>query len=262
MKGPFPGMDPYLERRWADVQSALLRAICDGITPALPAGLTARFEEQIEVEGMDYARARSVFPDLIVHAEPGRRVSTRGAVVSVGTRPAAVELESRERAERHVEVADADGEPVAVVVVLRPIDKMAGPGRERYRDRREEWEAAGVHHAEVDLIRAGSWRRLLSPGVAPARAESDYRVLVRRAVPPGHRRRIELHPISLREKLPPIPVPLRPADRDLVIDLQPALEAACAAGQWGRAIYRKPLDPPLDPRDAAWAAGLVAGLGA
>lgn len=61
-------------------------------------------------------------------------------------------------------------------------------------------------------------------------------------------------PIRLRERLPVLPVPLRPGEEDVPLDLQAVLDTA-----YGRAAYdldtdySRPPDPPLDPADAAWA---------
>jgi hypothetical protein len=50
MKSPLPGMDPYLERLWGDVQQALVTYIRDQLQPALPDELRACMQERIFIE--------------------------------------------------------------------------------------------------------------------------------------------------------------------------------------------------------------------
>jgi hypothetical protein len=44
---PFPGMNPFLERHWADVHTRLIAYICDEIAGQLPSELNARAEEHV-----------------------------------------------------------------------------------------------------------------------------------------------------------------------------------------------------------------------
>ncbi len=261
MKSPFPGMDPYLERHWSDVYPRLLGAIHARLAGAMTEGLEVKEYHQVVVEPIDYARAREMVPDVLIHADA--RPAARGRVAAGANRPAAVELESREFSDRYLEIKDegAGGELLTIVSLLRPADKLAGRGRERYRVVREALEMLGVHHVEIDLVRAGSWRRLMSPGVAPQRAETAYRTLVRRAPPAGGRRRIDMHLIRLRDPLPQIPVPLRRRDRDALVDLQAVVDEVYAAGRYHRMKYGRPARPELDPPDAAWAAERIAAWG-
>ena len=65
--------------------------------------------------------------------------------------------------------------------------------------------------------------------------------------------------MPLRQRLPPLAVPLRRGEPPAVIDLRPPLDQVYAGDRYGQSIdYKKPLNPPLDPDDAAWAAGLLA----
>ena len=51
---PFPGMDPYLERRWGDVHVRLIGGISAALQPNLPLGLQALGQEEIRLEsGID-----------------------------------------------------------------------------------------------------------------------------------------------------------------------------------------------------------------
>ena len=54
----------------------------------------------------------------------------------------------------------------------------------------------------------------------------------------------EVVPIPLREPLPNIPIPLRPTDGDVVLKLQPLLDACYRRGRYGSIDYGRPLRPP------------------
>jgi hypothetical protein len=54
MKSPFPGMDPYLEPHWRDVQHRRITYARDQIRPALPGGLRPRIDERVFVETGGY----------------------------------------------------------------------------------------------------------------------------------------------------------------------------------------------------------------
>jgi hypothetical protein len=63
--------------------------------------------------------------------------------------------------------------------------------------------------------------------------------------------------------LPTIRVPLRANDPDVPLALQPLIDQCYRSGRYWLTDFRRPLDPPLPPEDAAWveerlrAAGLV-----
>jgi hypothetical protein len=115
--------------------------------------------------------------------------------------------------------------------------------------------ASGVNFVEVDLIRAGDWRALLSPHRCAKKADSPYRVATRVYRDPVA---VYLHPILLKDPLPSTQVPLRDKDPEIRLDLQAHLEHAYTSGRYDRRIdYRKPCDPPLDPGDAAYADQLL-----
>ena len=89
-------------------------------------------------------------------------------------------------------------------------------------------------------------------------ANATYRACVRFA-DPALSGRGELYPIGLRTPLPRIRVPLRGGDADAVIDLQAALNDVYHVSRFDLEVdYSAPLNPPLSPDDAAWAAERIA----
>jgi hypothetical protein len=117
---------------------------------------------------------------------------------------------------------------------------------------------SNVHVVEVDLVRAGDWRGLMRPERCPAKAISPYRVTIRTS---GSNRPAYLFPIHLTEPLPEIPVPLRPSDSPIKLQLQSLIERVYQNGRYGRTLdYRRPLDPPLDGEDATQAQTILSAI--
>ena len=255
-RGPFPGMDPYLEPHWLDVHTALVGETRRFLNRTLPRGLVARGEERVAVESNDEL-ARRIGQDVRVFspstADPD---GPKGGVVIEAPYKLVVEYDPI--IERSVRIIDQHGQLVTVIEFVSPTNKRQ-PGLDAFRERRWELLQAGVHVAEVDLVRSGNWRQLMRPEVCPPEAVSTYRVTIRTA---GARPAGYLFPVSLRAPLPSVPVPLRPGDEPVPLPLQTLLDAVYEDGRYGDTInYADPPDPPLDPEDAAWADALVKTAG-
>ena len=69
----------------------------------------------------------------------------------------------------------------------------------------------------------------------------------------------KLYPIRLMERLPVLPVPLRPHDPAVVLDLQPLVDTAYRNGRYWHTDYAAPLDPPLPAEAAAVLPGAAPG---
>jgi hypothetical protein len=82
----------------------------------------------------------------------------------------------------------------------------------------------------------------------------DYYVLVSRV---EERLDAGLWPIRLRERLPIIPIPLRPPHADAQFDLQEVLHRIYDAAGYEDDIYQGQPQPRLSPEDAAWAQQFV-----
>jgi hypothetical protein len=68
------------------------------------------------------------------------------------------------------------------------------------------------------------------------------------------RKRFEVYPRRLCERLPRIPVPLVQPDPDVPLDIQAALGQVYEDGSYMlRVRYDEPCEPPLAPEDQAWA---------
>src|SRR2546430_11472731 len=106
MPSPFPGMDPYLESHWLDVQPRLIVEASNQIQRQLGDDLVARIDQRLVVEGpTDYRR---------------------------GIEPVA---------QRFIEILDlaAGGKVVTAIEIVSPADKLAGDACERYHRNQDEW---------------------------------------------------------------------------------------------------------------------------
>ena len=252
MPSPFPGMDPYLEPHWLDVHSRLVTYASDGLNETLPTDLVASTEERVAVEGNADAPQHTIVPDvrIIEPLQISPQAIEGNAVGNVATLPFRLFAQSEPTTERFIKLIETDTERlVTVIEFVSPTNKL-GEGLGAFRKKRAELLAAGVNFVEIDLVRAGNWRKLLEP-FRTTRHISLYRVTIRL---PNEVGVVQIQPISLRETLPKIPIPLRAMDPPLYLELQPLLNRAYDNGRYARRLdYSKPLDPPLDGDDAVWA---------
>ena len=245
MKSPFPGMDPYLERSWGDVHSRLITGASGMLNGILPEDLVARVEERVVVDCVEYARPRAIYPDARVFEDPTAVAPVSSTVTTLTVaEPILLELEVEEHVETFIAILDpSGGRLITVIEFLSPSNKLPGENRDSYRQKRNELSRGGVNLVEIDLIRAGAWRDLLRPMVAPRDTETAYRVITRRA---PLSRPVELYPISMRSRLPIIPIPLRPSDPDATLDLQLLLDQVYREGRHNRTRYDESCEPPLE----------------
>lgn len=272
MPSPFPGMDPYVEAPdvWPDFHDALAAEIRSELNGTLPEPYYARLEMRPEVgvilgEGVP----RRIVPDVVVVRrpdDPQQPVATREVPRTQVTEPVRLTIHSEPIRHHFVEIRDAarGHKLVTLIEIVSPSNKQPGPDRQAYEEKQREVLRSDANLIELDLLRAG--RRLL-PDVglqsAVAQLECDYLVLVNRAASRrGMSTDYELYPTGLQEWLPVIPVPLRPDDDDVPLDLQLMVNRAYDGGPYRRMLdYSQSPEPPL-PEDATpWAEELLAEAG-
>lgn len=148
---------------------------------------------------------------------------------------------------RHVELKSI----VAIIEILSPPNKTVGsPGRKNYVDNRNATLASGAHWVEIDLLREGT-----ASVDELATVHSDYRIMLSRAT---DRKRTYLWPMSVRQPLPTIGIPLRGKDPEAPLDLGKVMSAAYENGGYDLSIdYRKEPEPPLTADDKTWAHRLL-----
>ena len=254
-KSPFPGMDPYLEQFWGDVHSSLIVYFRDQINDQLPGDLQARVEESLMVDSEDYSRR--IYPDVDIAERP--EVSSPAGLTLSGTavaEPCVVVLPSELRTERHIEIIDRNSgnRVVTAIELLSPANKCKGPGREAYLRKQKEYIDGGVNLVEIDLIRQGSFVVAIPEVLVPRHCRTPYIICIRRA---NRRSEVELIRVPLQEVLPNIAIPLRPADADIVLRLQPLLDECYRRGRYTSLDYTRPLTAQFDNDDQCWINELV-----
>jgi hypothetical protein len=104
---------------------------------------------------------------------------------------------------------------------------------------------------EIDLHRGG--QRLPMGEPTPPRA--DYYVMVCRA---AEFPRTVIWPFSVRERLPEIPIPLKPEDRWIGLPLQPCFDWSYDQGPFQQEVeYGQAPPRALKGNDATWARALL-----
>jgi hypothetical protein len=258
MRSPFPGMDPYLETRWSDVHVKLIGFIGEALQPNLPSSLRARAEERILVEETEEEPPRGYRTDVAV-VDTGRRdTSGPGPGATVATvDPIVVGFEGAPTLDRFIQIIDvtSGNKVVTAIEVLSPWNKAPGRLNRDYLRKLDDYGRGGVSVVEIDLLRHPSRGRLpVTEADIPAPRRTPYLVCVRRGWFPDQ---WKAYPLNLRYPLPPIPVPLRPNDPDIGLELQPLIERIYVSGGHDDIDYARPPDPPLEAEDAAWADELL-----
>lgn len=258
MKSPFPGMDPYLEKHWRDVHASLVHDARNAIQRQLGGGLRARIDERLIVEEEGILK-RAIFPDVQVSEQGfGAGVAVLKAPADVAVaEPLVLHVTPRQLRETFVQIIDpaSDGRIITLIEFVSPTNKALGEGRRLYLEKQEEAIIAGVSLVEIDLTRGGAHVFRFNRAEILLKKRAEYFASVWRASRDPWR--FEVYPIALRERLPAIRIPLRPDDRDVVLDLQELIVRAYEEGRHDDLDYAAELDPPLAEEDRAWAAELL-----
>jgi hypothetical protein len=251
MPSPFPGMNPYLEQEdaWHDFHERFIPLVATLLGNQLRPRYIVKIDEHIFVhELIDENRRWLGRADVAVARGSPEAADepASGAVIGVMEAPARVRLPAVDRQRlSYVEIRDRrDRDLVTVVELLSPSNKHPGPDREQYLAKRMAVLNGPVHLVEIDLLRGGP------PLPAAGRPECSYSVLVSRV---ESRLDAEFWPISLRARLPVIPIPVRAPDSDARLDLQEVLDRIYDDAGYGDYIYDGAPRPRLGDEDANWA---------
>ena len=256
MQSPFPGMDPFLESRWESVHGALAIYAGEVLNRHLPTGLLARSGERaIVTTDDDY---RDIIPDVSVFerglAEPS--IVTGGVAVAQAVRVRTLEYTIKQRYVEIRATRPEGGRVITVIEFVSPTNKRPGEGLTKYKQKQQECREGGVNLVEIDLTRSGD-RSLIMPlhRLKPA-ARTTYQAWVSRA---SELQTGWAYCLPLTTRLAAIPIPLRPSDSDVLLDLQPLVDHVYESGRYSVDIdYTEPFEPPLSPNDAEWVASILA----
>ncbi|MBI4605993.1 MAG: DUF4058 family protein [Planctomycetes bacterium] len=262
MPSPFPGMDPYLEapHRWPNVHLGLIAEIQVVLSRLVRPRYFVRVEERVYISDEADPGRKVIVPDLRVlppeRRSPGGSPGPQGSTTVVVEPIVVTTLIDEEIRESYLEVIDAESrETVTFIEVLSPVNKVAGArGRASYMQKRQEVLRSKAHWVEVDFLRSGE--PLVAAEVLPL---GDYFVHVSRAEsrPKGF-----VGPIRLEQRLPPVRVPLRGPDENVVLDLQPIFISVYDRSGYDLDIdYRGDPNPPLTAAQGDWAARVLKAKG-
>ena len=250
---PFPGMNPYLEGpvNWSDFHATLIHTLREAINDQLPEPYNARVGELVMMVAPEQPERQTREPDVFVNRDPDAGPSARPVAVAPPT--ALLEpiiLAHVEHLDPHTELfieilRMPERDVVTVVELFSPTNKY-GAGRAEYGDKRAQLLRTSANIVELDLLRAGGRLPLSKP-----LPRDDYFCFVSR----GDRRPLcDVYHWSVRDPLPRLPIPLRPPDPDVWVDLGEPFRTAFSRGQYGRYVdYAKPPPPPtMAPADLDW----------
>jgi hypothetical protein len=245
-------MNPYLEQSdtWQDFHSSFLTHARDDLSGQVGPDYLVKIEVRLIPHELSAEERRFMgVADVGVSTEPSARPAT--AVTALAA-PVQLQLPAVE-VERHISLEIRDRRNrrvVAVIELLSPSNKTPGEDRDDYLAKRRQVLAGHTHLVEIDLRRGGS--RPAPPLLPP----SDYYVLVSRY---EDRPFVGFWPVSLRDPLPRIPVPLDLPDPPVWLDLRAVLDRAYDGADYGKYIYKETPEPPLPPEDEVWARQFIPG---
>ena len=269
-------MDPYLEANyvWPGFHNRLASEISTELNRILPAPYYADIDIRPElgvVEGME--TRRWIVPDVRVLRQAGRPLEPGAKSVALLAEPRSevspsVEVKVRLEQFNHafVEIRDSTQghKLITLIEILSPSNKRRGPDRKAYARKQREVLASDASLVELDLLRGGHrvlGQMTLEAAIQALSPPPPYLILVNRA-----RRRdgddvdYEIFPVSLREWLPCIPLPLKEGEADVPLDLQFVFNRTYDNGPYRRGAVdyaAVPPEPMLGSEDSAWAAELT-----
>jgi hypothetical protein len=267
MRSPFPGFDPYLEHPifWLSFHTRLMVAIADALAPDLRpryyVEVETRTYQELEGEEDDDDELLVGIPDTAVLSTntvqplPENLEEARGGTL-IENRPQSITLPIPSTVkERYLTVRETGNDSVITVIeVLSPKNKQKGKGRTAYERKRSRILGSMSHLIEIDLLR-GYVPMTMSGVMQP----TDYRIMVSRA---EQRPKADLYGFNLSELIPSFPLPLKPEDMELNVDLQAIVMGVYErAGYGDRIDYRQSVPAPaLSPAQQQWVDSLLESI--
>ncbi len=265
MPTPFPGMDPYLERRglWEEVHTDLITEIRQFLTPLLRPRYRVAIEQRIYLSLVSPKGELIGKPDVMVASPKSTAPAAMMTVVAVAEPviadpPLVGELpQPEEVVERYLEIRDTTTQEVVTAIeILSPTNKETQDGRRQYEQKRLHVLASATNLVEIDLLRGGIPFAMSIPGQATA-PQSHYRIVISRS---WQRPRADLYLFNLEQPIPSFLIPLRPGEQEPVLPLNQLLHALYDQSGYDLAIdYTEPVIPPLAATEAAWVTQLLKG---
>ncbi|GAB1543501.1 DUF4058 family protein [Scytonema sp. NUACC21] len=257
MPSPFPGMNPYLENPelWPEVHHRLISAIANAIESNLSQDYRVAIEKRVYTTVPEDAVLIGI-PNASVVSQSGSRQSPTTLTTPASDSSITVMLPiPQEIREGCLEIRDiATGTVIAAIEILSPTNKRPGKGRDTYEKKRNAVLESATHLVEIDLLREGT--PMVMVGNVP---HSHYRILVSRA---QQRPRAQLYAFNLQQAIPTFPLPLKPNDAELSVDLQSLVLQIYNQARYDLAIdYHQDPIPLLHEADRTWVDVLLQAKG-
>jgi len=256
-------MDPYLEDPvlWSGLHHGLITYIRDALNPVLRPRYVANITERLYIIQPE----RDIIPDVYVkRRQPSRKRTAQAngtAQATVIDPPLVLTVAGLEIHEGLIEIVQLGqrGRVVTAIEVLSPTNKTPGhQGQKLYLAKQEKILKSRTHLIEIDLLQRGQHTVAVPRDCLPEEAVWNYLVCLHR----GERDEFEVWPITLRDRLPRISVPLANKDPDVGLDLQEIMNRCYdAAGYEDEIDYRRNPKIPLSKADAKWAQALLRRCG-
>jgi hypothetical protein len=247
MPSPFPGMNPYLEHPdvWHDFHHRFITAAAESLTAQVRPAYIVKVDAHIYLHELPDEPRRLIGRGdaniMHVHREPGPVAGTT-ATIEAPVR-GRIELTVDKEEVNYLEIVDSKSRTVVTVVeLLSPANKLPGSDREQYLAKRRQLFRTDMHLVEIDLLRAGP--RMPVENLSPC----DYVILVSHS---EQRPEVDLWPLTLRQPLPTIPVPLK-GEQTAQLDLQNILHRVYDSAGYADYVYLNDIEPPLAPADRDW----------
>jgi hypothetical protein len=226
-------MNPYLEQEgvWHKFHGQFCTHCLELLVPQVRPHYIVEFDENVYVHELPAEERRLLGrSDLsLVHNKAAVPYAAAGTALEA---PTYARLSPSVDIERLSTIVIRDRQCRAIVTaieLLSPANKESD--RQQYLRKRDEYISNGVCLVEIDLLRGG--RRLPIDDAPPC----DYYVMI--AKPPDSPR-VGLWPIQLSQRLPTIPIPLRPPHADAHLDLQEILHRLYDAGGYADYLFYRP----------------------
>jgi hypothetical protein len=173
-------MDPYLEdpQVWPDVHASFIVYLREYLRPLLQPRYIIAIESRVFLEGP--ATDRPIIPDPWVRPMPLE--TSRETVALLGADPAVeVQVLPVEVEETYLTIRDRQSgqRVVAVIELVSPTNKYAGPGRDSYVAKQTEVRRSTAHLVEIDLLRAGPHVVAVPEWAVRQHGPYDYAVMER-----------------------------------------------------------------------------------
>jgi hypothetical protein len=252
MPSPFPGMNPYLEQpdAWADFHHRFVIAIGDALTALVRPNFIVKVGEHVFIHELSAEDRYLVGHADVSIARHDFRSKSDGNTAMLASPLLKTLPGSEMERQLFLEIRDRQSRDlIAVFEVLSPSNKKPGADRQQYIAKRGNILQSDAHLIEIDFLRG--WQKMpLQEG-----SDCDYSILISRA---EDRPKVNYWPINLRDSLPRIPIPLTTHFAPVELDIPAIFQGVFERAGYQDYIYENSPVPPLSPKDAAWAASLLA----